>query len=236
MARRRVVVTGLGLVTPVGNSVNESWANIVAGKSGIAPIEHFDTSGFNTRFGGSVKNFDISPYLNPKDARKMDLFIQYGMAAGAQAVQIFDTWGGTLSDVAYREFSLKYMKQIVDGLIREHEGRTVPVILFTKGGGQWLEDMAATGCDALGLDWTTDIGAARHRVGGQVALQGNMDPSVLYASPATIRQEVKRILDSYGQGSGHVFNLGHGIHQFVDPAHAGAFVEAVTELSSTYHG
>lgn len=197
--------------------------------------------------GGSSKDFrhvkammydtpEIMHELLNKLALSVIDYLNAQIRAGAQAVQIFDTWGGTLSDVAYREFSLKYMKQIVDGLIRENEGRKVPVILFTKGGGQWLEDMAATGCDALGLDWTTDIGAARHRVGGQVALQGNMDPSVLYASPATIRQEVKRILDSYGQGSGHVFNLGHGIHQFVDPAHAGAFVEAVTELSSTYHG
>lgn len=144
--------------------------------------------------------------------------------------------GGSLSDVAYREFSLKYMQQIVAGLIREYDGRKVPVILFTKGGGQWLELMADTGADALGLDWTTDIGAARGRVGNRVALQGNMDPSVLYASPATIRTEVKRILDSYGQGSGHVFNLGHGIHQFVDPDHAKAFVEAVVELSPAYHG
>jgi uroporphyrinogen decarboxylase len=127
------------------------------------------------------------------------------------------------------------MQQIVACLKREHEGRQVTVILFTKGGGQWLESLAATGCDALGLEWTTDLGQARQRVGNQVALQGNMDPSVLYASPQAIRAEVKRILDSYGQGSGHVFNLGHGIHQFVDPEHAKAFVEAVTELSPAYH-
>jgi uroporphyrinogen decarboxylase len=111
----------------------------------------------------------------------------------------------------------------------------VPVILFTKGGGQWLELIADTGCDAIGIDWTTDMGAARSRVGDRVALQGNMDPSVLYAKPATIRKEVQRILNSYGPGPGHVFNLGHGIHQFVDPARAGAFIEAVVELSREQH-
>lgn len=162
-------------------------------------------------------------------------YLNAQIEAGAQAVQVFDTWGGSLSDVCYREFSLKYMRQIVAGLKREHNGQTIPVILFTKGGGQWLEALADTGADALGLDWTTDIGNARSRVGDRVALQGNMDPSVLYASPQTIRAEVKRILDSYGKGSGQVFNLGHGIHQFVDPEHAKAFVEAVVELSPEYH-
>ena len=130
------------------------------------------------------------------------------------------------------------MQQIVNGLIREHDGRRVPVILFTKGGGQWLEAMADTGADALGLDWTTDLGLARQRVGGRVALQGNMDPSMLFAPPARIRDEVARILGSYGpcgMASGHVFNLGHGIDQHVDPAHAGAFIEAVVELSPAYH-
>lgn len=155
--------------------------------------------------------------------------------AGAQAVQIFDSWGGALSDAAYQTFSLKYMKQIVAGLKREKNGRKVPVILFTKGGGLWLESMADAGADALGLDWTCDIGSARARVGSKVALQGNMDPAVLYASPAGIRAEVKRILDSYGQGSGHVFNLGHGIQQWVDPEHAKVFIDAVIELSPAYH-
>jgi uroporphyrinogen decarboxylase len=196
--------------------------------------------------GGSSKDFrhvkammysqpEVMHLVLDKLARSVIDYLNAQIEAGAQAVQIFDTWGGSLSDVCYQEFSLKYMQQIVAGLKREHEGRQVPVILFTKGGGQWLESMAATGCDALGLDWTTDLGQARQRVGNQVALQGNMDPSVLYASPQAIRAEVKRILDSYGQGSGHVFNLGHGIHQFVDPEHAKAFVEAVTELSPAYH-
>ena len=127
------------------------------------------------------------------------------------------------------------MRKIVAGLIREHEGRRVPVILFTKNGGLWLESIADAGADALGLDWTCDIGSARARVGNKVALQGNMDPSVLYANPAAIRAEVGRILAAYGHGSGQVFNLGHGITPEVDPEHARAFFEAVHELSGQYH-
>ena len=127
------------------------------------------------------------------------------------------------------------MQQIVAGVERHHDGRQVPVVLFTKGGGAWLEDMAATGCDALGVDWTINLSEARARVGHQVALQGNMDPCVLYASPERIRQEVATVLESFGHGNGHVFNLGHGIHQHIDPEHAGAFIEAVHELSGAYH-
>lgn len=163
------------------------------------------------------------------------VYLNAQIMAGAQAVQIFDTWGGALSHGAYQEFSLNYMQKIVSGLIREHEGRQVPVILFTKGGGQWLEAMAATGATALGLDWTTDISVARSRVGAKVALQGNMDPSILYASPERIRAEVAAVLSSYGKGSGHVFNLGHGITPEVDPEHAGVFIRAVHELSGEYH-
>jgi len=127
------------------------------------------------------------------------------------------------------------MERIISGLIREHEGRKVPVIMFTKNGGQWLESMAAAQPDALGVDWTTDIGEARQRVGNQVALQGNMDPSVLYASPERIRAEVADILERFGPGNGQVFNLGHGIHQFANPDHAKVFVDAVHELSAKYH-
>jgi uroporphyrinogen decarboxylase len=196
--------------------------------------------------GGSSKDFrhvkammynqpEVMHELLNKLALSVIDYLNAQIKAGAQAVQIFDTWGGVLSHAAYQEFSLKYMQKIVDGLIREHEGRKVPVILFTKGAGQWLEMMADTGCDALGLDWTTDIGNARRRVGDQVALQGNMDPSVLYAKPERIREEVASILASYGEGTGHIFNLGHGIHQFVDPDHAKAFIEAVVELSPQYH-
>jgi uroporphyrinogen decarboxylase len=196
--------------------------------------------------GGSSKDHRKSKamlYENPqamhllldKLAQSVTAYLNGQILAGAQAVQIFDSWGGSLSDAAYQEFSLAYMQKIVNGLIRENDGRKVPVILFTKGGGQWLESMADTGADALGLDWTTPIGEARRRVGNKVALQGNMDPSVLYASPQAIRAEVARILKSYGSGTGHVFNLGHGITPEVDPAHAGAFIEAVHELSAQYH-
>ncbi len=168
-------------------------------------------------------------------AQSVTTYLNAQVAAGAQALMIFDTWGGILTPRDYQRFSLNYMAQIVQGLTREADGRKVPVILFTKGGGAWLEAMAATGCDGLGLDWTINIGEARKRVGAKVALQGNMDPSVLYASPTRIREEVASILADYGQGNGHVFNLGHGIHQHVDPEHAGAFIAAVHELSRPYH-
>jgi uroporphyrinogen decarboxylase len=169
-------------------------------------------------------------------ARATMEYLNAQVAAGAQAIMIFDTWGGMLSPRDYIEFSLRYMEQIVRRLTRENAGRKVPVILFTKGGGQWLERMAATGCDALGVDWTTDLVDARARVAGRVALQGNMDPSVLYAEPARIRREVEAVLDSYGPGPGHVFNLGHGIHQGVDPERVKVLVDAVHELSAKFHG
>ena len=162
-------------------------------------------------------------------------YLNAQVRAGAQAIMVFDTWGGALAPAAYREFSLRYMAEIVAHLTREHDGRRVPVILFTKGGGQWLADLAASGADALGVDWTTDLGTARAAVGGRVALQGNLDPAVLYAPPAAIREQVGRVLASYGAGSGHVFNLGHGIHPDVPPEHAGAMVDAVHELSPAYH-
>jgi len=159
-------------------------------------------------------------------------YLNAQISAGAQVVQIFDTWGGALSHAAYLEFSLAYMQKIVSGLIKHAEGRDVPVILFTKGGGHWLEAMAETGCDALGLDWTVDIGAARARVGNQVALQGNMDPAVLRSDPARIEAEVATILQSFGTGSGHIFNLGHGITPDIDPAHAKIFIDAVHKFSA----
>ncbi len=155
--------------------------------------------------------------------------------AGAQALQIFDTWGGSLSAAGYREFSLQYMRRIIEQLPAESDGRPVPVIVFTKGGGQWLEVIADCGAQAVGIDWTTDIQGARSRVGDRVALQGNMDPSMLFASPGRIREEVAAILAGYGAGSGHVFNLGHGITPGVNPDNVTAFVDAVQELSPQYH-
>jgi uroporphyrinogen decarboxylase len=163
-------------------------------------------------------------------------YLNAQVAAGAQALMLFDTWGGVLTPRDYREFSLAYMQRVVARLTREHEGRRVPVILFTKNGGQWLEAQAASGADALGIDWTTDLSEARARVGAQVALQGNMDPSILYASTARIRREVETILAAYGPGPGHVFNLGHGIAEDVDPEKVAALVEAVHELGRHPHG
>ncbi len=173
--------------------------------------------------------------LLDKLADSVILYLNAQIKAGAQSVMIFDSWGGVLTPRDYRLFSLNYMHKIVDGLIRENDGRRVPVTLFTKGGGQWLEAIAATGCDAIGVDWTTDLSDARRRVGDKVALQGNMDPSMLYAAAPRIEEEVQTILASYGSGNGHVFNLGHGIHLDVPPENAGTFVNAVHKFSKQYH-
>ncbi len=168
-------------------------------------------------------------------ADAVTLYLNAQVHAGAQALMIFDTWGGTLTDSTYREFSLAYMQRIVEGLEREHEGRRVPVVLFTKSGGAWLEAMADTGCDALGIDWSQSLKDARQRVGQRVALQGNLDPCVLYAAPEIIRAQVQAVLASYGHGSGHVFNLGHGIHPAISPEHVAAMLDAVHEFSPAWH-
>jgi uroporphyrinogen decarboxylase len=159
-------------------------------------------------------------------------YLNAQIASGAQAVQIFDTWGGVLSHAAYQEFSLAYMQKIVAGLNTQSEGRKVPVILFTKGGGQWLSAMADTGCDCLGLDWSTNIGLARQAVGDRVALQGNMDPSVLRGSDSSIKAEAKTILASFGDNTGHVFNLGHGITPDINPDKVKVLVDAVQKFSA----
>ncbi len=151
--------------------------------------------------------------------------------AGADSLMVFDTWGGVLSGPCYQAFSLDYMSEIVAGV--KQEAPHIPITLFTKGGGQWLEAMAVSGCDALGLDWTTDIANARHRVGNRVALQGNLDPCVLYSSPEGIRQEVKNILDQFGSHPGHVFNLGHGMYPDMSPEHMQVLVDAVHEFSQS---
>jgi uroporphyrinogen decarboxylase len=196
--------------------------------------------------GGSAKVFantkalmydrpDLMHQLLDTVSQSVIAYVNAQIAAGAQAIMIFDTWGGALNSQNYHEFSLAYMQKIVEGITRQVDGQQIPVVLFTKGGAQWLESIAATGCDAVGLDWTIEIGDARKRIGDKVALQGNMDPCVLYASPDRIRQEVKHILESYGHGTGHVFNLGHGIHPTIDPEHTAALVKAVHELSPQYH-
>ena len=165
-------------------------------------------------------------------ARSVAAYLNAQIAAGAQAVQIFDTWGGVLTPAGYREFSLAYMQAIVDALEPAPDGSRVPAILFTKGGGPWLESMADTGAAALGLDWTIDIDAARARVGDRVALQGNLDPAVLHARPAVIREHVRDVLARFGDGPGHVFNLGHGVTPDIKPDHVAALVDAVHEFSA----
>jgi uroporphyrinogen decarboxylase len=162
-------------------------------------------------------------------------YLNAQIAAGAQAVMIFDTWGAALERDDYRRFSLASMQKIVDGLTRESDGRRVPVTLFTKGAGPFLADMVSTGCDALGVDWTTELGKAREYVQDKVALQGNLDPATLRESPELIRQGVADTLESYGTGPGHVFNLGHGITPDIDPDNLGILVDAVHELSPQYH-
>jgi uroporphyrinogen decarboxylase len=178
---------------------------------------------------------DLLHHILSVTAQAVTRYLNAQIEAGAQAVMIFDSWGGALSHAAYREFSLAYMEQIVSGLIRDREGRIVPRIVFTKSGGLWLESMADIGADALGLDWTVDIGEARKRVGDKVALQGNFDPAILLSTPAAIEREVDNILASYGAGSGHVFNLGHGITQYTPPENAGVFIDAVHAKSRQYH-
>ncbi len=196
--------------------------------------------------GGSSKNFRYVKglmYEQPalmhqmldKLAQSVAAYLNAQIAAGAQTVMLFDTWGGMLSTEDYLEFSLRYAQQIRESLNTTLDGQTIPTILFTKGGGQWLEAMAKTGYDALGLDWQTDINLARTRVGDQVALQGNLDPIALYAEPKVIREKVKTILKKYGEGSGHVFNLGHGILPDVNPEHVRVMVDAVHGFSPIYH-
>ncbi|HYM34942.1 MAG TPA: uroporphyrinogen decarboxylase [Steroidobacteraceae bacterium] len=196
--------------------------------------------------GGSSKQFDRIKAMMYQEPATLHLllhklttatvaYLNAQIAAGVQAVMVFDTWGGVLAPTAYREFSLRHMAHVLDGLTRSSEGRIVPRILFTKGGGAWLSDMAKATCDALGVDWTTDLADARRAVGNRKALQGNLDPSVLYASPEKIREQVANVLASFGKRHGHVFNLGHGIHPDVPPEHAAAMVAAVHELSPPYH-
>lgn len=196
--------------------------------------------------GGSTKTFTRIKKMMYTDAQTLHklldkisdtviLYLNAQIQAGAQAVMVFDTWGGVLAHRDYPDFSLQYMQKIVAGLIRENEGRKVPVTLFTKGGGLWLEQIANSGCDAVGVDWTVNLAEAKAKVGHKVALQGNMDPSVLYAQPERIRQEVRSILADFGHGSGHVFNLGHGIHQDTPTESPKIFVDAIHEYSRAYH-
>jgi uroporphyrinogen decarboxylase len=178
---------------------------------------------------------DLLHHILETTAQTVIQYLNAQIAAGAQAVMIFDSWGGALSHHAYTEFSLNYMQKIVAGLTKNAEGKKVPSIVFTKGGALWLEAQANIGADALGLDWTVDIGSARQRVGDKVALQGNLDPAILLSTPQAIEKEVASVLASYGKGHGHVFNLGHGITQWTPPENAACMLNAVRELSRQYH-
>ncbi|HXF65939.1 MAG TPA: uroporphyrinogen decarboxylase [Burkholderiales bacterium] len=169
------------------------------------------------------------------NARAVTDYLNAQIESGAQALMLFDTWGGLLGAAEYREFSLAYMQRVLEGLKRERAGERVPVILFTKGGGCWLEAIAASGCDAVGLDWTMDLTEARARVGHRVALQGNLDPAVLLAGPEAARKGAAAVLAAYGHGHGHVFNLGHGVSQYTAPESVASLVAAVHELSRKYH-
>ncbi|NMF97777.1 uroporphyrinogen decarboxylase [Aromatoleum toluolicum] len=174
---------------------------------------------------------DLMHHILSVTADSVVAYLNAQIESGAQAVMVFDSWGGALSEAAYHEFSLPYLKRVVDGLIKERDGERVPNIVFTKGGGLWIESIADIGCDAVGLDWTMDIGRARKLVGDKVALQGNLDPNVLFAPPEAIAREAKRVLDSYGNHPGHVFNLGHGISQFTPPESVSVLVDTVHEHS-----
>ena len=196
--------------------------------------------------GGSSREFPTIKGLAAEDPATLEHmldvvatttthYLNAQIEAGAQAIMVFDTWGAALPPDDYRRFSLASMQKIVDGLTREKDGESIPVILFTKGAGELLADMVDTGCDALGVDWTTDLADARRYTGDKVALQGNLNPAVLRESPEVIRQGVADVLASYADGPGHVFNLGHGITPDIDPDHLGVLVDAVHELSPQYH-
>jgi len=169
------------------------------------------------------------------NARSVVAYLNAQIEAGAQAVMIFDTWGGNLTEAAFREFSLAYIQRICSELITDQGGQRVPRVVFTKGGGQWLDALAGCGADALGVDWTTDLGNARQRVGDRVALQGNLDPAILLTTPDIVEREASRVLASFGRGNGHVFNLGHGVSRFTPPENVAALVDAVHALSRGYH-
>ena len=198
--------------------------------------------------GGSSKDYrtiktmmytrpDLLHRILDVNAKSVTAYLNAQIEAGAQAVQIFDTWGGTLSESSFKEFSLAYMQKIIDGLHKTYDGERIPVIVFTKGGGQWLESIATCGTDAVGLDWTGNLSQARRRVKDSVALQGNLDPMVLFGSEDRIRQEVRRVIEDFGvvHGGGHVFNLGHGINQFTPPEAVEILVDEVHRYSPAFH-
>ena len=226
--------------------VLDAVAHIRTALAGRVPLIGFSGSPFTLACymveGGGSDDFrllkcmlygrpDLLHQILAVNARAVADYLNAQIEAGAQAVMIFDTWGGTLAEAAYHEFSLAYIKSVVGQLRRERDGARVPSIVFTKGGGLWLEAIAGCGSDAVGIDWTIDIGAARQRVGDRVALQGNLDPIALFAPPDAIRRATEQVLTSFGSGPGHVFNLGHGISQYTPPEHVGVLVETVHSAS-----
>ncbi|HEY9381808.1 MAG TPA: uroporphyrinogen decarboxylase [Burkholderiales bacterium] len=246
--RDEAAIKALGAPDPTGELryVMDAVRSIRAALNGRVPLIGFSGSPFTLACymveGGGSDDFrhikgllyrrpDLLHHILDVTAKAVTAYLNAQIQAGAQAVMIFDTWGGTLTPHAYREFSLAYIARIVAGLKREAEGRRVPSIVFTKGGGLWLEDIAGCGCDAVGVDWTIPLADARQRVGDRVALQGNLDPSALLGDADAVRREARQVLDSYGDGPGHVFNLGHGISQYADPDNVTALVETVHTLS-----
>jgi uroporphyrinogen decarboxylase len=202
---------------------------------GTYMVEGGSSREFPTIRGLAKEAPEVLDELMDKVADTTIEYLNAQIDAGAQAIQIFDTWGSALEPDDFRRFSLASMQKIVDSLTREKDGRRIPVILFTKGAGPLLKDLADTGCDALGVDWTTDLATAREYVQDKVALQGNLDPATLRESHDVIRDGVARTLASYGNGPGHVFNLGHGITPDIDPENLAVLVDAVHELSPQYH-
>jgi uroporphyrinogen decarboxylase len=224
----RAIVRALGNRVPLIGFSGSPWT-----------LATYMVEGGSSRDFARIKSlaFDEPYLMHALLARLADAVRDYLVAqvrAGVAVVQIFDTWGGALSHAAYREFSLHYMIRIIRGL-RESDAGSVPVIVFTKGGAAWIDAIAESGCDCIGLDWGSDLGTVRRQTRNKVALQGNMDPAILRASPSRIRAEVAALLASYGSGSGHIFNLGHGITPEIDPQHVAALVDAVRELSPAYH-
>ncbi|WP_295477266.1 uroporphyrinogen decarboxylase [uncultured Sutterella sp.] len=235
----------LGYVTAAVRSIRRALDNRVPliGFSGSPftlacyMIEGRGSRDFRTAKTMMFRRPDLFERVLDVNAEAVARYLNAQIAAGAQAVQIFDTWGGMLADGDFQRFSLAATKKVVDQLVRTSEGERVPVIVFTKGGGEWISEIAACGCDAVGLDWTTNLSIARREVGDRVALQGNMDPLALFGDEATIRREARRVLDAFGPvgAGGHVFNLGHGINQFTPVENVQILVDEVHEYSRRYH-
>jgi uroporphyrinogen decarboxylase len=250
--REERAIRALTVPDPVGQLryVLDTISQVRKALAGAVPVIGFSGSPFTLACymveGGGSRDFpavkamlrdrpDLLHHILQVNCRAVIAYLNAQIEAGAQALMVFDTWGGTLAEAEYREYSLAYMQRIVEGVRSKQDSGRVPIILFTKGGGAWLEAIAASGCDAVGIDWTVDIGAARARVGGRVALQGNLEPEILLSGPQAVRDGVAAVLSRFGRGHGHVFNLGHGVLQRTPPESVAALVEAVHQLSRAYH-